>query len=296
MNNKQIGETFKKLRRSKGISQIDIVSHDFSQSALSRFEKGENSISVVKFLTILENSGIMQDEFYQHLQLNIHSKNPLFTPDLVIAYNLNDSKLMLDIIREQEIHFRNTRNPIDRLALVYSKTIYEFLTKNKILTSIDTNYAFEYLMSLKGWSRVEIRLASAFLNIFNDEQLTALLKVINKKTRKFLDDMLTKQKYYQLLGNLLDCLLMRKRYKDALTIVNSINFDHIPDDMTMEKIYFNFNQQHTLFCNGNSKALDKMKAIRKSCEILGLDTVLRPLDIEIDRCETILNKGKFYPY
>ncbi|MDR2977321.1 MAG: hypothetical protein LBV19_08570 [Streptococcaceae bacterium] len=285
MDIKLIGKTFKELRLAKGISQSSIVSVSLSQPALSRFEAGKSSLAVDKFFSALENASITPEEFYRYAQLKQNTKNPLYTADIVLAQIASNSEKMKKFIKLEEERFAEEGTSIDRLMLIYSKTLLELVSREKIVTHADINYAFNYLLSINNWSRIEIRLASAFVNIFSDQQLSSFIDVLFKRTRLFCKDVITQEKFYELIHNLLDCLVQRKRFAEADRVIKKINLDEIPDLMTLPKLFLIFNKSLVAFYQGNQQALANMEEIYEFCERFGFKQFAQAFKVDIESCK-----------
>jgi len=60
---KKIGEIYRELRLDKGTKLSNYIDKGFSKSQLSRFERGETEISLIKFLSALDFINVSIEEF-----------------------------------------------------------------------------------------------------------------------------------------------------------------------------------------------------------------------------------------
>ncbi|MCE2061257.1 Rgg/GadR/MutR family transcriptional regulator, partial [Streptococcus thermophilus] len=60
---KDFGEVFKVIRKSKGIKIIDIADEQISKSQISRFERGESTITLFKLTHMLDKICVTVEEF-----------------------------------------------------------------------------------------------------------------------------------------------------------------------------------------------------------------------------------------
>ncbi|HFU3977132.1 TPA: helix-turn-helix domain-containing protein, partial [Streptococcus suis] len=73
---KEFGEIFKILRESKNLSLREASEGAISMAQLSRFERGQSSISIDSFFQCLDNINVLLDEF------QVIYNNYTFTDDI----------------------------------------------------------------------------------------------------------------------------------------------------------------------------------------------------------------------
>lgn len=87
MNPTNYGETFKQLRQEKKKTLADVCANHFSQSFISKFERGLNDISLNNFTLLLNTTGIDVIDFfslsetddYSHVERKIQKLGMLYT-------------------------------------------------------------------------------------------------------------------------------------------------------------------------------------------------------------------------
>lgn len=62
-----LGSTFRTLRQSRGLSMNQVARDIISTSGLGKFERGEGSIGLEKFLPMLDRMNITMAEFMYHV-------------------------------------------------------------------------------------------------------------------------------------------------------------------------------------------------------------------------------------
>ena len=60
---KNSGEIFKRFRESRGLSLKDVANDNLSKSQLSRFENGQNDLTLNKFIMALNAINVSINEF-----------------------------------------------------------------------------------------------------------------------------------------------------------------------------------------------------------------------------------------
>lgn len=61
-----IGYVFRKLRKSKGLSQKEVAAGILSPQFLSEFERGNSNISLLNFISLLDKINVQITEFKIH--------------------------------------------------------------------------------------------------------------------------------------------------------------------------------------------------------------------------------------
>lgn len=61
-----IGTVFRKLRKSKGLSQKEVAAGILSPQFLSEFERGYSNISLLNFISLLDKINVQITEFKIH--------------------------------------------------------------------------------------------------------------------------------------------------------------------------------------------------------------------------------------
>ncbi|MDR2977111.1 MAG: helix-turn-helix domain-containing protein [Streptococcaceae bacterium] len=89
-----LGETFKKIRKSKNVEPKGISKSLISYSQLMRFESGESDISAVKFLRLLREINLTAEEFEVSF-LKIQGDIEFSTISQVFFTRLNKESLKL---------------------------------------------------------------------------------------------------------------------------------------------------------------------------------------------------------
>ena len=69
------GHLFKQLRKEQKKTLADVCGNQFSQSFISKFERGLNDISLTNFSLLLDNSGINIIDFFSLSSKNTASHN-----------------------------------------------------------------------------------------------------------------------------------------------------------------------------------------------------------------------------
>lgn len=278
----KIGQLIKIIQDNKKLTLKEMTGGNFSESMLSRFEKGGNSITVEKFFTILQNSQIFLDEF-QHLYNDYEDADDLnFQREMAIAYSKKDIKKLKSLVKLWSPTPETDKfNKFIRINHLVSKVVLAMAQKSRPLAE-DVDFLIGYLDSVDDWGRYELWIFGNCLRFFDKNSLQYYGKIILNKTEFYKSIQLNQQMVIRILLNIIDTWLHQKNLGQALKYINHTKEVGIPIEFFYEKIFLTYHEAHYRFLQGNKSGKDEMEECAKTFEKYGFTAESRILFDEIE--------------
>lgn len=165
----QIGKVFRQLRESRNISLRQATGGQFSPSMLSRFETGQNELSVEKFLFALENISASVEEILflaRGFQYDTDSELRKEIIDVLDPKNITPLEDLYRREYQKHAHSQNKQKHI--LNAIMIKSYMKSLDERVELTVEEGKVLHDYLFSTEIWGIYELSLfsvSSPFLSI-----------------------------------------------------------------------------------------------------------------------------------
>ncbi|MGO2083012.1 Rgg family transcriptional regulator [Vagococcus sp.] len=211
------GALFRSLRESRHLTLQQVSDEMNSVSFISKFEKGQSNISLVRFERLLQQINMTVEEFFYLRSLQI---NPTLNQDLspLMMYQSSDFYLQLAKVIKINSNTEKTGYPTaiteltllknylkrdvrwQRFLLTYIDILIISMQTNLKRTLPEDNFKYikdvmtrikktsqpisTYLVSVDNWGVFEIILFRLFLFSFPLEQSYTLLKLALKRTEK----------------------------------------------------------------------------------------------------------------
>ena len=191
MNSKQLGQTFKELRKNRHIPLKQVADHRVSLSQLSRFERGESDLSLSKFLVALENIHIEVKEFMDALSGYQHSEQIRFMSHLIDLEYRRDVEVFRQMQAEENQKFKE--HPELQRHQLNSILLQGFICKCDETIPFpkgDLDLVTDYLFATENWNIYELILIGN-LYLFIDIPLLHLMGQEILKRRHFYKEIAT---------------------------------------------------------------------------------------------------------
>lgn len=183
------GETIRKIRLDKGLSQKALYTGILSKSYAIEFEKGKHEISLKRIEQLLNQLMVPIDEFlfiYRGYHL---SENELFMARYAEYGNSNNVKGLYSLLKEyehrkeplSEIRLAEIRSRIRQLNAFNREGHYK---KNAILAE-DQVAITNYLSNLESWTLHEIQLFANTLDFIDYQQKSTYFKALIPSFEKY---------------------------------------------------------------------------------------------------------------
>lgn len=211
------GQLFKEIRKKHKYTLDDISNSIVSQATLSKFERGETSITLEKFVSALYTMEISLEEF--ELYMNKHSSNEWE----MLLESITDAIICEDEKRLREYYKQALTMDLQYTALA-AKCAWTSLTHDE---SEDIT-AFLYELSI--WGAKEILVFALVLKDIQSKDIIYLINILLKNTNEIFSS-LKHRNYVLICGCKASIVLSSRGYKDhsryILKMITELNLNNL---------------------------------------------------------------------
>ena len=235
MGNKT-GKIFSILREAKHLTLREVTANEFSLAQESKFERGETSLTIDKFLLLLQNTQLSLDEFQDFYDNYSLSEDYTFHDELREAHrikDLNQIKKWLHYWKEKSE--KNSDKKYFKLNYIVSKVSLAS-TAGGNPTKDDIDVLMSYLDLVEQWGRYEIWVFSVCQHYLDDNMLDYYGTEIFDKSSYYKNVHQNQQMVIRTMLNLADTWLNRKKLEKALVCLNRVKTIGIPIEFFEEAI------------------------------------------------------------
>ncbi|MDR2976533.1 MAG: helix-turn-helix domain-containing protein [Streptococcaceae bacterium] len=263
------GQVYQAIRKSKHLAMTDVADSEVSQSQISRFERGESSMTIDKFMRLLENTSVTLDEFesiYDNFSL---SEEYAFREELAQAVDTRNTAKVRAILKDWEArHKAEPQKRYPRINCIVVKTVLSNLADFSMPRD-DMAYLKDYLMSVEDWGRYELWAFSNCIQLFNDATLNMVEAAILGRVEFYKNISLNNQLVIRTTLNLISIFIQRKNFRLALKYINYLDGIHISIDFLYEKLMLRYNKGFYRYKMGDKSGLEVMKECNDILGTLG---------------------------
>lgn len=185
-----IGNVFRKLRKSKGLSQKEVAAGILSPQFLSEFERGNSNISLLNFISLLDKINVQITEFKIHSDELTDQTQQYFLSNYDKAYRTRNVVKLNELIGTQDKLYRKFNLPRLQPNLIILKQRINQLS-NLSFNQTDANLIYNYLVNCEEWHYYEVCLfgnSAFFMSLPQVEKLTRIaLSKINQYEKLLLN-------------------------------------------------------------------------------------------------------------
>ncbi len=280
MGNKT-GKIFSILREAKHLTLREVTANEFSLAQESKFERGESSLTIDKFLLLLQNTQLSLDEFQDFYDNYSLSEDYTFHDELREAHrikDLNQIKKWLHYWKEKSE--KNLDKKYFKLNYIVSKVSLAS-TAGGNPTKDDIDVLMSYLDLVEQWGRYEIWVFSVCQHYLDDNMLDYYGTEIFDKSSYYKNVHQNQQMIIRTMLNLADTWLNRKKLEKALVCLNRVKTIGIPIEFFEEAITLRYLEGHYRYLLGDPKGKLIMQDCAKDIEKYGYTQAAQELYEEI---------------
>lgn len=178
----EFGQTFKQIRKSKGMTLKEAAGETLSLAQVSRFENGQSMITIDLFYELLSNINTTPQEydFLMGADPEVGLRN-FFYRIIEINGNIETTKILED---EKEKLLKNNPGPYDwERYMVYLVENIIHIRNNEPLD--EENYVRDYLMQIENWGERELRIYALLGFVLPVETNYFLMKTAIKRSQLY---------------------------------------------------------------------------------------------------------------
>ena len=170
------GQTFKSLRKEKGLTLKEVSNGICSFVALSRWENGQNNMGFDKVIQLLKRIEIAPSEFVFITQ---ESKS-IFPKEVVNAINKDHLSVLKDFTLKMINQFQSSQNKEDLFLAATSANYYYTDTDENLLPIIDRKRLVDILEDTAFWGQDDLLLFGNIVFLLSDQMAYRLASHIFK--------------------------------------------------------------------------------------------------------------------
>ncbi|MGH2087017.1 helix-turn-helix domain-containing protein [Aerococcus urinaeequi] len=150
-----IGISYRDLRRERGLTLMDVTTTgEISYSQLSKFERGETSITIHHLVNLVHNLGISFAEFMTAIE-EYNSPYKFYIEEIDNAYKKADIDALNAIAQTQENLYGETNQILFKYNAIMTKLLLNDLTEVEI-PEADKHLISEYILKCSIWTSYEV--------------------------------------------------------------------------------------------------------------------------------------------
>ena len=263
------GKVFQAIRKSKHLSMQEVADADISQSQISRFERGESSMTIDKFLVLLRNLSMTFDEFEQIRNRFSLSEEEQFQEELGQAFENRNSTQLRSMLKslEQKIKDQPKKRYLRINRLVVKAVLAQLMGFS--LPKDDSEELQEYLMTVEDWGRFELWAFANGAQLFNDATLNLMAGEIVQKTEFYQSLPQNKQLVIRIILNLIALWIQRENFRLAMKYITYLDKELLSVDFLYEKLMLRYNKGFYRYKMGDKSGLTLMRECNEMLQKLG---------------------------
>lgn len=181
---KDIGTTFRLLRKERGFTLKEMSEGIISFSYLSKFEKGENQISLTNFIQLAQRLNMTVEEILYFSKIKT-TDHVTFFQKVSLAHNKRDLPVLKNYLHTEEKLFEETKVNYHKYNAIMIAVTIQDIDDNFSIVEYDPNVLVNYLLDCDYWATYEINLFGNTLTLFPKDLLRVLLKETEKRVAEY---------------------------------------------------------------------------------------------------------------
>lgn len=263
----KLGQTLRKVRKSKQVSLCSIADEHLSKSQISRFERGESEISCVRLINILDKLHISLDEF-----LILHDTKYTQTVSFgnLVQY-IRKEYLLQNVNNIKSLLSDSTFYHLNALEQTMVKSIIYTLDNSISPSEADLEELTDYLFKVEDWGYYEIILLGNCVRTINYNSHFLLTKeMLNNYIYSSLNKT-NKRIVTQLAINCLILSIDKDEFSNCSYLINEIKKLLNNELNFYEQTVFLYATGYYEFKRELSSGIETMKQAIQVLDILGED-------------------------
>ena len=226
-----IGTVFRHLRKSKGMTQKEVATGIFSPQFLSEFERGNSSISIFNFFSLLDKINVQLTEFEIHSdELTEHTQQH-FLSSYGKAYRSRNIVKLNELIDSQFKLYWNFKLPRFQHNLMFLKQLINYFS-NLPFNQAGANSIYHYLLNCKEWHYYEVCLFGNSIFFMSLAQVEKLTRMASQKAHKYEKFLLNPSTFAIVMMIVLDYFLEANHLAPVASLIKEV------DRVLVNKRYF----------------------------------------------------------
>jgi transcriptional regulator with XRE-family HTH domain len=217
------GEIFRTMRKNRGISLAVACENVTTPSFLSKFERGENDITMKKFPLLLKNIDATWTDFMNASASSGH----VLRSSIHYLIRVIETGEKEEFLNLKELHEKTAKTD-DRLDLIIQIGEWKLFGQKEKSSELKKNLV-TYFSNTKFWDEADMKLLVLTQTLLTNKQLASFVTGILKRQDKSLDnnaaafDGQTKRNYIEFHQKFAILLIQRKQFLIAKRFLLHLN-------------------------------------------------------------------------
>ena len=245
------GEKFKKIRKQRKYSIVDLSKISGSRSSISAFENNQNSLSTDTLFQLLTELMVTPEEFFD---ISNYSNNTLLfnkMSGVTNDFQNSDTNALLKKSDDCENEYKQTGKYLFHILSLNIRLIAAELDKS-LLDPDSAQEMLDYFFSIDVWTNFDIGMWGNVVNHYSEKNICLITKELIKelpqnpksgRDRIIIDS----------ITNGLNVLIERRDYDDAQNIISQLEVFNYPPhfmyqitSLKLSRCYLNYNMGNVI--------------------------------------------------
>ena len=270
---KNSGEIFKRFRESRGLSLKDVANDNLSKSQLSRFENGQNDLTLNKFIMALSAINVSINEFMYAVN-DFHNDELSELLEIIRNCTINNNiqglkNLLFDYSRRDK-----NSNKFHELNTILIKIRLQVLSEEKLVLEKDLEKLIDYLFSVEFWGVYELRLFLNSIDILEHNFFVTLSREMIRRSDYYKEIKANRSLINHMTLNAYIICIDRGYLTDAAYFGRQLKSFFFEESEMYERVVYNYAHNYYLYKKfGSDQSIIEMRKCIGFMKAVGSDNI-----------------------
>ena len=279
---KNSGEIFKRFRESRGLSLKDVANDNLSKSQLSRFENGQNDLTLNKFIMALSAINVSINEFMYAVN-DFHNDELSELLEIIRNCTINNNiqglkNLLFDYSRDKN------SNKFHELNTILIKIRLQVLSEEKLVLEKDLEKLIDYLFSVEFWGVYELRLFLNSIDILEHNFFVTLSREMIRRSDYYKEIKANRSLINHMTLNAYIICIDRGYLTDAAYFGRQLKSFFFEESEMYERVVYNYAHNYYLYKKfGSDQSIIEMRKCIGFMKAVGSDNIASHYSLHLNR-------------
>lgn len=280
---KNSGEIFKRFRESRGLSLKDVANDNLSKSQLSRFENGQNDLTLNKFIMALSAINVSINEFMYAVN-DFHNDELSELLEIIRNCTINNNiqglkNLLFDYSRRDK-----NSNKFHELNTILIKIRLQVLSEEKLVLEKDLEKLIDYLFSVEFWGVYELRLFLNSIDILEHNFFVTLSREMIRRSDYYKEIKANRSLINHMTLNAYIICIDRGYLTDAAYFGRQLKSFFFEESEMYERVVYNYAHNYYLYKKfGSAQSIIEMRKCIGFMKAVGSDNIASHYSLHLNR-------------
>ena len=280
---KNSGEIFKRFRESRGLSLKDVANDNLSKSQLSRFENGQNDLTLNKFIMALSAINVSINEFMYAVN-DFHNDELSELLEIIRNCTINNNiqglkNLLFDYSRRDK-----NSNKFHELNTILIKIRLQVLSEEKLVLEKDLEKLIDYLFSVEFWGVYELRLFLNSIDILEHNFFVTLSREMIRRSDYYKEIKANRSLINHMTLNAYIICIDRGYLTDAAYFGRQLKSFFFEESEMYERVVYNYAHNYYLYKKfGSDQSIIEMRKCIGFMKAVGSDNIASHYSMHLNR-------------